>query len=74
MKEKARAFPYLKSPCASTIKLYQVLTVDQDKDLHLVRDGNMKVKDKSRQMASTSVRNLASHVVAVSYANFLPVA
>ena len=73
LKEKAGAFPYLKSPCASTIKLYQVLTVDQDKDLHLVRDRNMKVKDKRRQMASTSVRNLASRVVAVSYANFLPV-
>ena len=48
LKEKAGAFPYLESPCASTIKLYQVLTADQDKDLHLVRDRNMKVKDKRR--------------------------
>ena len=54
LKEKAGAFPYLKSPCTSTIKLYQVLTVDQDKDLHLVRDRNMKVKDKRRQMALIS--------------------
>ena len=38
-----------------------------------MKDDKMKVKDKRRQMASASVRNLASHIAAVVYANFIPV-
>ena len=47
--------------------------MNESDDVHLVKDENMKVKDKRRQMASTSVRNLASHIAAVAHANFIPV-
>ena len=53
-------------------QFYQVLAVQKDKKLHLVWDGKLKVKDERRQMASTSVRNLACHIAAVAYANFIP--
>ena len=32
----------------------------------------MKIKDHRRKMASTSVRNLDSHIAAVCYTNFIP--
>ena len=62
-----------KSPCASTVRFYQILSVQDDDNVHLVKDDKVKIKDKRRQMASTSVRNLASHIAAVAYANFMPV-
>ena len=62
-----------KSPCASTVRFYQILSVQDDDDVHLVKDDKVKIKDRRRQMASTSVRNLASHIAAVAYANFIPV-
>ena len=73
-KEKHGDYAYLSNPCPSIVQLYQLLAVAEDDDIHLVRDRKMKVKDKRRQMASTSVRNLASHIAAVAYSNFIPVA
>ena len=35
--------------------------------------GGSKDKDKRRQMASTSIRNLISHIAAICYSNFRPV-
>ena len=64
---------YQKTPCSSTVKFYQMLSVNDDPSIHLIKDGNLKVKDERRQMASTLVRNLASHVAAVCYANFIAV-
>ena len=72
--EKNRQFPHLKKPASSTVQLYQTLSVVNDPDIHLIRQGKIKVKDPRRQMASTSVRNLASHIAAVAYANFIPCA
>ena len=72
-KEKAGDYNYHDSPCASTVQLYQILAVNEDDNVHLVKDDNVKIKDKRRQMASTSVRNLSSHIAAVAYANFIPV-
>ena len=71
-KEIRGDFAYTKNPSPSTVKLYQVLTVKNSDSIHLVKDSKLKVKDKRRQMASMSVRNLASHISAVSYANFIP--
>ena len=71
-REKSGDIAYLKPPSAPTLKLYQVLSVAADEDIHLVNSSSLKVKDKRRQMASTSVRNLASHIAAVSYTNFIP--
>ena len=72
-KENHGDFPYQKNPCPTTVNLYQVLSVNDDDNIHMVKDGNVKIKDRRRQMASTSVRNLASHIAAVAYANFIPV-
>ena len=33
---------------------------------------NVKPKDNRRQMASMSVRNLAAHIAAICYANYIP--
>ena len=68
-KEKSGDYAYHKSPCASTVQFYQILAVNQCEHIHLVRDSNVKIKDKRRQMASTSVRNLSIHIAAVAYAN-----
>ena len=73
-KETSGDYIYHKSPCASTIQFYQMLAVNQCEKIHLVKDANVKIKDKRRQMASTSIRNLSSHIAAVAYANFIPVA
>ena len=72
-KEKAGGYGYLNTPSASTVRFYQVLAVNESDDVHLVKDENMKVKDKRRQMASTSLRNLASHIAAVVHTNSIPV-
>ena len=62
----------LKAPSIMTTKLYQLLSVNDDEDIHLVNASTTKNKSKRRQMASTSVRNLASHLCAVSYSNTRP--
>ena len=41
-----------------------------DIDVNLVKYNTTKNKDKHRQMDSTSVSNLASHLGAVTYSNF----
>ena len=50
----------IKTPYLETSKLYQILTVNDDIDVHLVKAHTTKNKYKRRQMASTSIRNLAS--------------
>ena len=54
------------------IKLYQLLSVNDDEDVHLVKASTTTNKDKRRHMAFTSVRSLASHLCVVSYSNFRP--
>ena len=71
-KENNGDFGYNKVPCPSTVKFYQLLSVDTSDNIHLVKDSQLKSKDKRRHMASTSVRNMASHIAAISYANFIP--
>ena len=65
-------FTKLKAPANETTQFYQLLSVRDDDDVHLVKAGSTKNKDKRRQMASTSVRNLGSHLCAISYSNFRP--
>ena len=55
-----------------TTQLYQLLSVNDDEDIHLVNTPTTKNKDKCRQMATTSIRNLANHLCAVSYPNIWP--
>ena len=55
--------------CVSTIKVYQHLSVNDDPDVHIIKDGSLKTKDKRRQLASTSIHNLASQIGAIAYAN-----
>ena len=61
-----------KAPCAATLALYQMLSTEEDPNIHLINDKRVKPKDPRRQTASMSVRNLASHIAAISYANFIP--
>ena len=56
----------------NTIKLYQLILWKDKLDIHLIYYSNAMNKCKRRQMASTSVCNLASHIAAVSYSNFIP--
>ena len=60
-------------PNLQTSHFYQLLSYNEDPEAHLVKEGFLKKKDNRRQMASTSVRNLASHIAVVAYANFRPV-
>ena len=75
-KQAAGKYPYLKIPYKSTVKLYQVLNVEDNQDVHLVRYGKRKrkVNINSRQITSISDRNLPSHITAVTYANYMPIA
>ena len=59
-----------KAPCSETLNFYQLLSVNDDDDIHFVLHDAVKMKDKRCQTAFKSVRNLASHIDAVSYANF----
>ena len=54
-----------KIQCASTIQLYQMLSTDCEDGIHLIKDRNVNPKYQRRQMASISVRNLASHIAAI---------
>ena len=56
-----------------TTRFYQLLTCNEKPDVHLVKEGTLKKKDRCRQIASTSVINLASHIAVVVYPNFRPV-
>ena len=60
-------------PNPETTRFYQGLSHIDNPDIHLVKEATAKCKDNRRQMASTSIRNLASHIAAVSYANFRPI-
>ena len=60
----------VKPPCENTSDLYQLLVVNDDPDVHLVNKIVTKNKDNRRQMASTSARNIVSHLAAVSYSSF----
>ena len=60
-------------PSLQTTWFYQLLTCNDNHDVHLVNKGILKEKNRRRQMASISVRNLASHIAAVAYVNFRPV-
>ena len=62
-----------KTPAVSTTKLYQLLTYEGDDDIHLINSETAKNKAFFKQMVSTSVRNLASHIAAVAYSNFRPI-
>ena len=70
-KEKDNAHGFTKTLYSSTVRLYQILSVDIDDNIHLVKDGKIKQKYKRRQMASTSARNFASHTTAVPYTNII---
>ena len=65
---------YSKSPCKSTLMLYQAKATLIDNGVSLVKTKYTMNKTSRRQMASTSVRNLMSHIGAVAYSNFYPCA
>ena len=55
-------YPHCKTPSASTVKFYQLLSVENDPNVHLVREDTVKIKDQRRQMASTSVSSCPFYV------------
>ena len=65
---------YTKAPCDSTLQLYQAKATLIDEEVSLVKTKYTMNKTSRRQMASTSVRNLLSHICAISYSNFFPCA
>ena len=71
-KENSGDCVFLKSPCVSSARFYQVLAMNED-DLYLVKDLNVKMKDNRRQIVSTTVYNLTSHIAAVACVNFIQI-
>ena len=65
-------FDKVKTPSNKTTKFYQLLSVQDDDNVLLVKSGSAKNKHKRIQMTSTSVRNYASHLCTVAYSNFRP--
>ena len=63
---------YTKAPCDSTLQLYQAKATLIDELVSLVKTKYTMNKTSRRQMASTSVRNLLSHICAIAYSNFFP--
>ena len=63
---------YAKDPCKSTLELYQTKATLVDNSVSLVKTKFSMNKTSRRQMASTSVRNLMSHIGDVAYSNFSP--
>ena len=55
------------------MKFYHLLTVNDNEDLHLVKQDQYIMKDQRRRMVLTSVHNLASYIAAVGYSNFCPI-
>ena len=60
-------------PSLQNTWFYQLLICNENPDVHLVNEGTLNNNNRRRQMASTSVRNLTSHITTVAYANFRPV-
>ena len=56
----------------NSVKLYQFISWKDNPNIHLVNHNTTMNKSKRRQMASTSIRNLLSHIAAISYSNFRP--
>ena len=63
---------YTKAPCESTLHLYQAKATSIDEEVSLVKTKYTMNKISRRQMASTSVMNLLSHICAISYSTFFP--
>ena len=55
------------------MRFYQLLTVNDNENVHLVKQDQSKMKDRRRQMASTLIRNLVSRITVSGYSNFHPV-
>ena len=53
------------------VHLHQLLPTAKDDENYLFKDKNMKLKDKKRQIESTSSKNMASFIATVSYYNFI---
>ena len=64
---------YDKSSYTQTTNMYQFFSCNDDNNLHLIRDGSTKTKDKRIQMASTTVGNYLNHIATVVYSSFKPV-
>ena len=62
------------APCRSSLDLYHAKAAMLDDCISLVRTAFSMQKTSRRQMASTSFRNLMSHICAVAYSNFSPCA
>ena len=61
-----------RAPCRQTLDLYHVKATLADNTISLVKTCFTMNKTSRRQMASTSVRNLMSHICAIAYSNFSP--
>ena len=72
--EERGLFASSKEIDSRTKKLYQLISCKDNPDIHLVNYNTTMNKCKRRQMASTSIRNLISHIAAVAYSNFIFVA
>ena len=69
-KRESGEYAYQPTPCAETMKFYQLLMVNDDEDSHLLKQDQSKMKDRRRQMGSTFVRNFESHIDSVGCSNF----
>ena len=60
-----------------TLQVYQlsnhisISSVNENKDICLVKDDKMKEKDKRRQIAFMSKRNMSRYIVAIEHSNFM---
>ena len=52
--------------------MYAIKATISDPDISFILDKTSMVKCSRRQMASMSVRNLMSHLCAISYGHFIP--
>ena len=72
-KDEHGDYGYLSTQCPSIIRIYQLLSMNDNNNMHLLKYQKNESKGHTKTMTSTSVRNLASCIDAVTYANFLPV-
>ena len=68
--DERKLLKYTKAPCDSIMQLYQAKETLIDDEVNLVKIKYTMNKTLRRQMASTSPRNLISHICTIVYSNF----
>ena len=68
--DERKLLKYTKDPCDSIMQLYQAKATLIDDEVNLVKIKYTMNKTLRRKMASTSPRNLISHICAIVYSIF----